>query len=128
MKVIFFRKCSRFNLDLENAQKNWEKFFCFRDKCIWTCCGKMPLLRREYLSSAISVLPNSLQIFPVTKRDLFQLINVHIDQWILERCCRWDWMRFSACLPCCLLRGPLKRDFLDIYLTTSSGVCNFGKT
>ena len=27
---------------------------------------------------------------------------------------------------CCLLKGPLKRTFLDIYLTTSFGVRNLG--
>ena len=29
-------------------------------------------------------------------------------------------------LPCCLSKGPLKRDFLDKYLTTFFGVRNFG--
>ena len=33
--------------------------------------------------------------------------------------------RLSAPLPCYLLKGPLKRDFLDIYVTMSFGVCNF---
>ena len=128
MRVIFIWKCSKFYLDLKNVQNNREKSFCFWDELIWIRCSKMTLLRTEYLPSAVNVLANSIKIFHLTMRDFFQLNYLHSEQWILERCCRWDWMRFSACLPCCLLRGPLKRDFLDIYLTTSSGVCNFGKT
>ena len=40
-------------------------------------------------------------------------------------------LRFQHCLiqlPCCLSKGPLKRDFLDIYLTTFFGILNFVKT
>ena len=31
-------------------------------------------------------------------------------------------------LPCCLSKGPQKREFLDIYFTTCFGVRNFGNT
>ena len=31
-------------------------------------------------------------------------------------------------LPCCLSKGPLKCDFLDIYLTTFFGIRSFGNT
>ena len=37
-------------------------------------------------------------------------------------------MNVSACLPCRLSRGPLKRELLDIYLSTSFVVGNFGNT
>ena len=42
----------------------------------------------------------------------------------------WRWCHsafkcFSGHLPCYLLKGPLRRDFLDIYLTTCFGVRNF---
>ena len=33
-----------------------------------------------------------------------------------------------ARLPCCFSKDPLKRDFLDIDLTTFFGVSNFGNT
>ena len=39
--------------------------------------------------------------------------------------------RFQQCLVllgCGLLKGPLKEDFLEIFLTRFFGVCNFGKT
>ena len=35
IKVMFFRKCSEFDVDLKNAHKNWEKVFWFSNKRIW---------------------------------------------------------------------------------------------
>ena len=43
-------------------------------------------------------------------------------------CCRSDFNSVSARLPCYLSKGPLKRDFLDIYLTTFFGVLIFKNT
>ena len=80
------------------------------------------------MSSALSVLTKSLKIFDVTPSKYFQLNYLHSDQWLWERWCRWDGISVSTCLPCSLLRGPLKPDFLVIYLTTSLGVCNFRNT
>ena len=39
-----------------------------------------PLLRREYLSSAVNVLTNSRKILHITKIDFFQLKFLHSDQ------------------------------------------------
>ena len=128
MRVFFLWKCSKFDVNLKNIENNWQKSFCLRDKCIWIGCVKLPLLRREYLSSAVNVLTNNLQIFHVTKRDSFQLNYLHSDQWIWESCCHWDSNRVLARLPRCLSRSPLKRDFLGIYLTTSLGVSYFRDT
>ena len=58
----YFWKCSKFDVDLKNAQKNWEKVFCFSDKCIGIVCIELFLLRREYLSSAGNVLTKSLRL------------------------------------------------------------------
>ena len=128
MRIIFFRKWSKFNIDLKNAQKNWEKFFCFWDKCIWICYVKPPLFRREYLSSAVNMLTNSLKISYVTKRDSFTLNYLHSDQLIWERSCGWHWNSVLARLPSCLWSGCLKQDFWEIYLTTSFEVRNFLNT
>ena len=128
MRAIFFWKCLKFNVHFKKGQNNWRKAFCFWDKFIWLCCVKMPPLRREYLSSAVSVLENSLKTLNVTKSDFFQLSYLHSDQWIWWRCCRWDWNSALSCLPCCLTMRPLKRDFLGIYLTRLSRKCNFGNT
>ena len=43
-------------------------------------------------------------------------------------CCRSALNSVSARLPCYLSKRPLKRDFLDIYLTTSFGVPKFKNT
>ena len=97
-------------------------FFCFWDNCIWRCCNRLSLLRTEYLSLAVNVLTNSPKILHITKRAFFQLSCLHNDQWIWERRCLLDFNSVSAHLSCYLLQGPLKRDFLDVYLTTFFGV------
>ena len=102
------------------------KSFCFWDKCIWIGCIKLCILRREYLSLAVNVLKDSLRIFLVTRRHPFQLNYLHSDQWIWQSSCRWDGISILPDLLCCLSKRPLKRDFLDIYLTTYFGVRNFG--
>ena len=61
-------------------QKKIEKIFFFWDNCIQIGYVKLSLLSREYLSSAINVLKNSLKILHITKRDLFQLNYLHSDQ------------------------------------------------
>ena len=74
-----FWKCSKFNVDYKNGEKNSEKDFCFWDNSIWIGCVKLSLLRREYLSSAVNVLKNSFKILNSSKIDLFQLNYVHSD-------------------------------------------------
>ena len=83
MRVILFWKCSKFDVDLKNANENWGKVFCFSDKCIWVVCIELSLLRREYSSSAVNMLKNSLKTLHVTKSDFFQLNYFQIDLWIL---------------------------------------------
>ena len=104
------------------------KICCFWDKCIWIGSLRFSLLRREYLSSTVNVLINSLKILHVTKRDLFQLNYLHSDEWIMWRCCRLDWNCVSVHLPCCVSKCPMKRDVLDNYLTMCFEVLNFGNT
>ena len=122
----FFWKCWRFNAHFENARKNWEKAFCFWDNCVRIGCVKLSLLRREYLSSAVNVLTTSYKALRLTKKDFFRLNYLPNDQQIWKECCCPDRNSVSTHFPCCLSKGLLKRDFLDIYLTTFSGVPNFG--
>ena len=80
VKVTFLRKSWKFNTDLKRAEKNWEKIFCFWEKCLWIVCIELSLLIREYLSSAVNVLTKSLKTFHVTKSDFcnsitFTMIN-----------------------------------------------------
>ena len=74
------------------------------------------------------MLKNSPAILPIMKRDFFELNCVHSDQWISQKWCHSDFRTLWSHLPCWLSKGPLKRDFLDIYLTTFFGIRNFGNT
>ena len=107
-------------LDVKNAARNWEKKNCFRDKCIWNAVIKLSPLSRGFFSSAANVSTSSPKIWHVNNRDVFQLNWPRGAQSIRERFCHADFHSGSARLPCCLSKGPLKRDFLDIYLTTFS--------
>ena len=77
---FFFRICSKFNLHFRNAEKDWEKVFCFRHTFIWIGCVKLSLLKREYLPSTPSVLINSLEILHITNGDFSQIYCIHSDQ------------------------------------------------
>ena len=112
----------------EKRTQKFGKIFRFSDKSIWIVRIESFLLRRENLPSAVNVLTKSLKTLHVTKSNFFQLNYLYSDQWIWYRCSRWDWIKVSACLPCCLSRCRLKRVFLDIYLTTSFRVRNFVNT
>ena len=72
---IFFWKCSKFNGDSKNAEKNWEKRFCFWDKCIWIVCILLSLLIREYLSQAVTLLRKGLKNFCFSKSDFCNSIT-----------------------------------------------------
>ena len=66
------------------------------------------------------MLTSSPKISQVNKRD-FSEHNVRAsDQWIWKRCCDADFKSASARLSCCLSKHPLKRGFLDLYLTKFS--------
>ena len=107
MRVTLFWKCSKLNLNFENAEKkkNWEKVFAFWDNCIWRCCHKLSLLRREYLSSAVNVLTNSPVILHITERDFFQPNCLYSDQQIWWNCCRSDFNSLSARFTMLLVEG-----------------------
>ena len=90
---------------------------------MWIGSVKLSLLRREYLSSAVYVLAKTPKILDTSKREFFQL-NC-LQSFNKSDICLADFNSVSAGLPCCLSRGTLKRDFLDIYLTTLIGDPNF---
>ena len=66
------------------------------------------------------MLTNSPKLFYVNKRDFFKLHWLARDQWIWKRWCHAHLNSALARLPICFSKGPLKRDFLDIYLTMFS--------
>ena len=64
------------------------------------------------------MLTSSPKIWHLNKRDFFQLNWLSSGQWMWWRRCDSDSKSAWKLLPCCLYKGPLKRHFLDIYLTT----------
>ena len=61
-------------------KKKLQNVFRFRDNCIEIRCVKLPLSKREYLPSPLSVLGNSLEIFQITNREFLQVNCLHNDQ------------------------------------------------
>ena len=54
-------------MHIRKTKKKIQKKFCFWDKFIWIVCIHLSLLRREYLSSAVTVLRKGLKNFHVSK-------------------------------------------------------------
>ena len=82
MKVNFFPKNLKCNLDFKNATKKWEKVFYFWDNIIWIGIVKLSLLRTWYFPSADNVLRSSTNILHVNKRDFFHINCLGSDRWI----------------------------------------------
>ena len=73
----------------------------------------MCMLRREYLSSGVNVLTNSLEIGDVTKADIFQLNLSRIRRKRGKLFCGVDFRSVSNPLTRWLPNGVLKEDLLD---------------
>ena len=57
----------------EMQLKKSEKFFCFRDNGVSSCCKIFCMFRREYLSSVVNVLKKYLKMSDQTRADFFKL-------------------------------------------------------
>ena len=123
-----FKIASKLRKFIKKIKKKLETIFPFWDNWIWKCSYKVSLLRRKYLLSAVNGLTNISMILQIIKTDFFQLSCLYRDQQILERCGRSDFKSISTRLPCHFSKDPLKGEFLDIYLTTYSGVRKFKNT
>ena len=104
----------------QKYSKNVRKFFSFLDNCTWIGIVNFSHLRTGYFSSAANVLTSSPKIFHLNKRELFKINFPERVSLIWSMCCDVDFKSAWAGLPCCLLKNSLKRDILDIYLTTFS--------
>ena len=67
----FCLKCSRFNADLKNAEKNSEKIFV--KNCILIAIVNFSRLRTGYLSSPANMVGNSPKSWHITNRDFSEL-------------------------------------------------------
>ena len=78
MKVMFFLKCSKFYVVLENAIKRREIVSGFEDNCVSTCSWSFCQLWEQYMWWAVSVLKSGPRIsYPNrghdTKPNLFDI-------------------------------------------------------
>ena len=80
MSVIFVSRIFKVWLRFQNCSKKLLKSFYFWDKCIRIGYFKLSLLKREFLSSALNILTNSLKILHINKRDFYQLNCFHSGQ------------------------------------------------
>ena len=59
-----FSKCSKFDIEIKNADESWQKCCYFLGNCIWIGSVKLSLLRSEYLSWVANVLRDNPKILP----------------------------------------------------------------
>ena len=69
----FFSKFCKFNAHFRNAIKILEKVFYFSNNGASSCFVKFSMFRRQYLSSVVNVLTNSVKISDQTKADFAEL-------------------------------------------------------
>ena len=74
-------KCSKFNVDFENATKNPQKILVFEIIVYELIVLNYSLLRREYFSLAVNVLKISLKILLITKSTFLTQIPT---QWFIN--------------------------------------------
>ena len=76
--------------------------------------NRLPFTDREYFSSGVNMLTNSLKISDTTKTKFFELISFHIEQKIWEKYCRADLGSLSDILTRWLSISVLTEDILGI--------------
>ena len=85
----FFWKCSKLNVNFENAKRNSEKVFRLWDNCIGRCWHKFCLWTRESLSSAVNGLTKFLR-FCISLREtfsnwiFFRVINIYVKSAVVQ--------------------------------------------
>ena len=86
----------------------------------------LTFIEREYLSSWVHNLSNSLKTSDTTKIEFFELKFFQIDKKIWQNYCREDFSSVSEHLTCWLSISVLSQGFLGIYITTLFAGHNFG--
>ena len=121
----FFSKCSKFDVYLKNGIKIAENVFGFWHNFVQTSCGKISLMRWEYMWSPVKLLKHRPNISDLNKTDVSVLDISHIKakheqnfrpahfSSVLHPWTRW------------LQKGVLKQDSSSIQETTFFPVKNF---
>ena len=125
MKIIFFSKRLKFDVDSRYRTKEWIEVFGFQGNCIWFGDVQFSPSRTGYLSSAVSVLRNTPKNWHITKGDIFQIKFSQSNEKIWWKCSHADFTRVWDPLTCWLSKGVPERYFLESGLTTLFTFCNF---
>ena len=70
MRVIFFSKFWKINVDLKNSENRGEKVICLWDNYISIGCVNLSQLRSEYSSSAVNASKTVLRLY-ISLRESF---------------------------------------------------------
>ena len=126
MRVTSFWECSQFNLHFKNVEKNSENVSFSEISFIGNGCLKLSLLRGEHLSSAVNILTNIINTLHITKG--FFPTEFPSQWWInLVKVVCFRFLQCLVSLTCCLSKGSLKPNFLEIFSSTFFGLRNFWK-
>ena len=87
----------------------------------------LAFLEREYLSSGVNMLTNSLKILDTIKTEFFELIFFLNDQKLWQKFCHADLIIVSDPWTFWLSISVVTRCFLGIYVTRSFAVYNLWK-
>ena len=107
VRVNFFSKHLKFNINFQKSTKACKNVFCFCDNCIWIGIAKLFLLRTGYLSSAANVLTSSTNILHVTILVLLVNTLAADENALFQTNFTWEWSlnmikvlwcRFQQCL------------------------------
>ena len=118
MTVIFWFNMFKILSRFQKCSKKFRKISYFWDNWIWIGIVNLSLLRTGYFSSGANMLTSSPKNWHVNKWDFFQLTWLGTDQLIWYKSFDPDFNRVWARSACCLSKCSLKRNFLEIYLTT----------
>ena len=114
MMLTFVSKCSKFDVYIWNL-KNLRKYFRFWRKLELNWFRlRLTSTERNYLSSGVSMLRNSLKISDTTKKKIFKVNFFQIDQRIWQSYCCEDFSIVLETLTCWLSITNLTWGFLGI--------------
>ena len=94
MRIIFFWKSLKFDVDSRNGIKNSENIDRFSDNCIWIGSCKFSQPWTGYLPSAVNVLTDTPKISPHTRGDILQINFPGNDEKTRYKCSHGDFTSF----------------------------------
>ena len=123
-----FWKVLKIESIFRKLKRKLETIFRFCDNCIWKCCDKLSLLKREYLLSDVNGLRNSPGILHIIRETFwtgiaFAGINKYGKGAVVQL-----WTVFWPVYHVTYRRVLLKLTVLDLYVTTFFGVRQFKNT